>query len=86
MKIEYKSTALTAAGYRSVYVIAEAKKLSEKRCEVVRVLTINDEVPRCRMSRTGARRQEFNGLKLAELEEGKKKNISQLYKLIEDEI
>jgi hypothetical protein len=83
MKVEYKSAVHTDAGHRSVYIIAEAKKLSEKRCEIVRVITIDDEEP-CRvMSRTGAKRQQYNGIYYAEQEVGKKKNISSLFKVIE---
>lgn len=84
MKIEYKASVFTQAGHRSVYVIAEAKKLSEKRCEVVQVLTIDDEEPRKLMTRTGAKRQEFDGLYLAANEVGKKKNISSLFKVISE--
>jgi hypothetical protein len=83
MKVEYKSAVHTPAGHRSVYIIADAKKLSEKRCEIVKVITIDDETPNYTMSRTGAKRQQYNGLYYAEQEVGKKKNISSLFKIIE---
>ena len=83
MKIEYKASVNTPAGHRSVYVVAKALKLSEKRCEVIEVLTIDDEAPRRNMSRTGANRQAFDGLYLSANEAGKKKNIASLFNVIE---
>ena len=83
MKVEYKSSVNTPAGHRSVFIIAEAKKLSEKRVEITNVLTIDDEAPNYTMSRTGAKRQQYNGLYYAQQEVGKKKNISTLYNVIE---
>ncbi len=78
MKVEYKTSVHTPAGHRSVYIIALADKISEKRCVIEQVLTIDDEEPHYNMSRTGANRQKYNGLYTAELETGKKKNISTL--------
>ena len=83
MKIEYKASVNTPAGHRPVYVVAKALKLSDKRCEVVEVLTIDDEVPRKNMSRTGASRQAFDGLYLSANEAGKKKNIASLFNVVE---
>lgn len=83
MKVEYKSAVNTPAGHRSVYIIAEAKKLSEKRVEITNVLTIDDEQPNYTMSRTGAKRQQYNGLYYAEQQVGKKKNIATLLNVIE---
>ena len=82
MKIEYKSAVHTPAGHRGVYIIAEAKKLSENRCEIVRVLTIDNEAPSKTMSRTGAKRQQYDGLYYSDIEVGKKKNISSLFNVI----
>ena len=83
MKIEYKASVNTPAGHRSVYVIAEAKKLSDKRCEVVAVLTLDDEEPAKVMSRTGAKRQQYDGIYCAAQEVGKKKNTAALFNIIE---
>ena len=84
MKIEYTSAVNTPAGHRSVYIIAIAKKISEKRVEVVEVLTFDEEAPVAVMSRTGAKRQQYNGLYYATQEIGKKKNISTLLAVLED--
>lgn len=78
MKVQYNASVFTPAGHRSVTVVALATKISEKRCEVDEVLTIDGETPSYGMSRTGANRQKYNGLYLAENEIGKKKNISAL--------
>jgi hypothetical protein len=83
MKIEYKASVNTPAGHRSVYVIASAIKLTDKRCQVTEVLTIDDEAPNKYMSRTGAKRQQFDGTYLADNEIGKKKNISGLFNILE---
>ena len=78
MKVEYRATVNTPAGFRSVYAIATAKKISEKRCEIVEVLSFDDEDVNANMSRTGAKRQQYNGFYYADLEVGKKKNVSTL--------
>lgn len=83
MKIEYKSSVNTSAGHRSVYIIASATQLSEKRIVVDNVLTIDGETPKDAMSRTGAKRQQYNGLYYADAEIGKKKNISTLFRVLE---
>ena len=83
MKIEYKAAVFTPAGHRSVYVIANAKKTSEKRCVVTEVLSIDDNVPAHSMSVTGAKRQQYDGLFLAANEIGKIKNISSIFNIIE---
>ena len=84
MKIEYQAAVKTPAGFRSVYVIAKAEQISSKRCRVQEVLTIDDELPTYGMSRTGANRQRFNGVWLAENEIDKIKNISKLYRIVEE--
>ena len=78
MKIEYKSSIRCAAGWRSVYIQAEAAKISEKRCQVLDVIKIDDEEPTQAMSRTGANRQKYNGVYFADQEVGKTKNLSAL--------
>ena len=79
MRIEYKTAALTPAGFRPVYVIALAEKISAKRCRVTEILEIDGETPKYGMSRTGANRQRYNGLYIAEAEVGKKKNLGALF-------
>ena len=81
LTIEYKASVKTPAGWRSVYMTATAKKLSEKRVEIVEVTAIDGEPVQYNMSRTGANRQKFNGAYFADQEAGKKKNISGLYKV-----
>ncbi|MCP4990486.1 MAG: hypothetical protein GY928_31935 [Colwellia sp.] len=78
MKVEYKTSVHTPAGHRAVYIIALADKISEKRCVISKVLTIDDEEPNHNMSRTGANRQRYNGIYTSENEIGKKKNIARL--------
>ena len=84
MKIEYKSSVYTQAGHRSVYIVATAKRISEKQCEVVEVLTIDDEAPSKYMSRTGSRRQQYDGVYTANNEIGKIKRISSLFIVLEE--
>ena len=78
MKIEYQSSVQTPAGWRSVYILANAEKISEKRCKVIRVIKIDDEEVTQTMSRTGANRQKYNGVYFADQEVGKVKNLSAL--------
>ena len=78
MKIEYKTSVLVEAGWRSVSILALADKLSDKRVKVLNVLTIdNQPVGGCH-SITGTNRQTFSSDKTAKNEIGKTKNISSL--------
>lgn len=77
--IEYKASVMVAAGWRSVWIKAEALKLSEKRAEVARVLTIDDEAPTGYASRTGAKRQRYNAAGIAQREVGKVKILSKCH-------
>lgn len=79
--IEYKASVNTPAGWRSVHMKGTAKKISEKRVEIVEITHINDEPVQYNMSRTGAKRQEFNGNYFANQEVGKTKNISSLFSI-----
>jgi len=83
MKVEYKASVSTGAGWREVYMIANVEKISEKRVKVLDVISIDDEPVSRNMSRTGAKRQQFNGQYFAYQEIGKVKNISSLFKIIE---
>lgn len=78
MKATYRSSVLTPAGWRSVDVEADVKKISEKRVQVETIMTIDGEIPHRNMSRTGAKRQQYNGMFTVEQELGKIKNISSL--------
>ena len=76
MTVKYNGSVSTQAGWRSVKFTAEVKKISEKRCEVVAVTHIDDEPVSAHMSRTGSKRQQYNGQYFAQAEAGKKKNLS----------
>ena len=78
MKIEYSAAVLTPAGFRQVAVIAEAERESAGYARVSRVLSIDGEAPAYGMSRTGANRQKYNGIFVAQREIGKRKRISAL--------
>lgn len=83
MKIEYKGSVKANCGWRSVYYKAIAEKISDKRVRVIEITSIDDEEINYNMSRTGAKRQQYNGLYFADNEKGKIKNISSLYKIEE---
>lgn len=83
MKIEYAGSVRVAAGWRSVTFRAEARKISPKMAEVLEITSIDGEEPDYGMSRTGARRQEYNGRFWAAAEIGKKKRIGAV-RIIED--
>jgi hypothetical protein len=74
--IEYKSSVLVDAGWRSVYIKAKAVKISPKMAEVVNVLEIDGEIPSGYVSRTGAKRQRYNSDSIAKREVGSRKRIS----------
>lgn len=76
MKIKYQSSVKTQAGWRSVDVLAVADSVSAKMARIVDVLQIDGEKPGYKQSRTGAKRQQFNGLFVARLEVGKNKRLS----------
>ena len=71
MKIEYKTSIKTRAGWRSIDVQAIIEKL-QKNGKVTTILLVDGEKPAYMQSRTGAKRQQFNGLFVARLEVGKK--------------
>ena len=76
MKIKYSIGVKVPAGWRSVTVIAVAEKISAAMVQVKEILTIDGEKPSYGQSRTGAKRQEFNGMYWANAETGKKKRLS----------
>ena len=75
IRIKYDGSVLTPAGFRSVAIEALAEKTSEKMARVVSVELIDGSAPGY-ASRTGAKRQSYNGLKTAKLEIGKNKRLS----------
>ena len=76
MKVSYTSSVKVPAGWRSVTVVALVEKISAGMGKVVEVLTIDGSTPAYGQSRTGARRQEFNGKYWAESQIGSKKRLS----------
>ena len=74
--IKYNASVLVDAGWRSVIIEAEAEKISEKMVVVIDVLDIDGESPKRNQSRTGAKRQTYNGENIAKREIGKKKRLS----------
>lgn len=76
MRIEYTASVFTAAGWRSVAITADAERVSDGMARVVVVTAIDGEDPRPGMSRTGARRQQYNGAAIAAREVGARKRLS----------
>jgi len=76
--VKYNSSVLTAAGWRSITIMAHANYLSAKRVEIISVDSIDGLTPEKNMTRTGSKRQAYNGLYFAGSESGKVKNISSL--------
>ena len=76
MLLSYYIGVLVPAGWRQVSVLARTEKISPGMAKVLEVLTIDGGAPGYGQSRTGAKRQEFNGHYWARNEIGKKKRIS----------
>jgi hypothetical protein len=76
MIIKYQSSVKVAAGWRSVEITAEVEKISAGTVRVIKVTEIDGESPDYGMSRTGARRQEFNGKFWANTQIGLNKRLS----------
>lgn len=76
MRIEYTASVFTAAGWRSVAITADAERVSDRMARVVAVTAIDGHDPRPGMSRTGARRQQYNGAAIAAREVGARKRLS----------
>jgi hypothetical protein len=74
--IEYTASVFTPAGWRSVTITAQAAQTSKAMATVTKVVAIDGEDPTHDMSRTGARRQAFNGKAIALREEGARKRLS----------
>lgn len=83
-KAQYTISVHTACGWRgNVTVTAMVKQVSSKMYEVLDVWALDGEKPRYGMSRTGAKRQQYNGLYFATQEIGKKKRASSLTILLD---
>jgi hypothetical protein len=78
LRITYSTSIKVPAGWRTVTVQAIAERISAGMAKVVKVELIDHDAPGYGQSRTGARRQEFNGKFWAEREIGAKKRISSL--------
>ena len=72
----YSSAVKVAAGWRHVGIVAEVEKVSAGMAVVQRVVTIDGEVPTRTQSRTGAKRQEFDGVWWSGQQVGERKRIS----------
>lgn len=76
MKIFYSIGVFTAAGWRPVSICAMAEQISPKMARVVSVETIDGKIPSQYMSRSGSKRQKYDGAYFAAREIGKRKRIS----------
>lgn len=74
--ITYNSSVKVDAGWRHVTVKAVAEKVSAGMAVVREVVEIDGEAPAYGQSRTGAKRQSFNGIWWAKQQIGAKKRIS----------
>lgn len=74
--IDYSASVFTPAGWRNVTITAEAEQTSKAMATVTKVTAIDGEDPAYGMSRTGARRQQYNGKAIAEREVGARKRLS----------
>lgn len=83
--ITYNGTVLTQAGFRGVTMKALAEKISEKRARVTEIISIDGEEVNFGMSRTGSKRQTYNGISAAKREIGKIKNLSSCEEIKENE-
>lgn len=74
--VDYTVGVRTPAGWRSVDVRAEVEMTSAKMGVVKEIILVDGEIPHYGQSRTGAKRQTFNGLFVAKNEIGAKKRLS----------
>ena len=74
--IQYTSSVKVEAGWRDVQVKARAEKISAGMAVVREVVEIDGEAPAYSQSRTGAKRQSFNGKYWAAQQVGAKKRLS----------
>lgn len=82
IKIEYTTSVVVDARWRSIVVTALAElNESGKKCTIKEVLLIDGEHPTKYMSRTGVKRQNYNGRYIVERETGVIKIVSKCTKL-----
>lgn len=74
--ITYSSAVKVEAGWRHVSVKARAEQISSGMAVVREVIEIDGETPSYGQSRTGAKRQSFNGNWWAAKQIGAKKRLS----------
>ena len=74
--IKYQASVFPPAGWRGVYITAEAEQTSEKMAKVLQVILIDGEAPVGYTSRTGAKRQTYHAAGIAQREIGKNKRLS----------
>ena len=85
IQIRYTTSVFTAAGWRSVTITANAvPNKTGKMAQVTEVTAIDGQTPTTGMSRTGAKRQAYNGKSIAQREVGANKRISAC-QIVEDE-
>ena len=76
MKIFYSIGVFTPAGWRPVSICAMVECISPKMARVISVETIDGKAPSHYMSRTGSKRQKYDGAYFAAREIGKRKRLS----------
>jgi len=76
MIIRYNASVKVPAGWRHIAITARANQVSPGYAVVDEVLQIDGETPQHGMSRTGANRQSYSGLYIANREVGSKKRLS----------
>jgi hypothetical protein len=76
LTIVYSSAVKVEAGWRDVKIKARAEKISAGMAVVREVVEIDGETPAYGQSRTGAKRQSFNGKAWAAQQIGAKKRLS----------
>jgi hypothetical protein len=76
MILKYNSSVKTPAGWRNVEITATAERVSKGMALVTHISAIDGKPLAYDMTRTGARRQEFNGHFWAARQVGTMKRIS----------
>lgn len=74
--IQYTSSVKVEAGWRDVQIKARAENISAGMAVVREVIEIDGETPAYGQTRTGAKRQSFNGKAWAAKQIGAKKRLS----------
>ena len=85
IRIQYKSSVMVAAGWRSVTIEALAHRVGSRMAKVASVEAIDGEAPTGYLSRTGAARQKYNASGIARREINKNKVLSSC-SIIQEEV